>query len=315
MLAWLVRRVLAGLATLLAVVTLSFVLMRVAPGGPFDADKPLPPAVRAHLERTFGLDQPLLTQYVTAIGSYATGDFGVTFTSQGERTVMENIAAAFPISLEMGLYALVLALLVGISTGLLAGMYRNTWLDYASMTGALATVSMSTIVVGPLLVLIFGVKLRWLPWGGWEPWSWAWADLKLKILPSLTLGLVYAAYFARLTRAGLLEVIGQPWIRTARAKGLPERVVILRHALRAAVLPAVSYLGPALAGIVTGSVVVERIFAVPGVGEYFVSAALNRDYPMVMGTVVLYATLLIVANIAVDLTYAWLDPRVREEAT
>jgi oligopeptide transport system permease protein len=225
--------------------------------------------------------------------------------------VLANLLAAFPVSLEMGLYALVFALVFGVSLGLVAGLYRNTWIDHVSMTAALVAVSASSLVLGSVLLMVFCVWLRWLPWGGWEAFSFAGPDLLAKILPTLTLGLVYAAWFARLTRAGMLEVIGQDWIRTARAKGLSEWQVVTRHALRGAILPAVSFLGPALAGIVTGSVVVERIFAVPGVGEYFVTAAINRDYPMVMGTVVLYSSLLILANLAVDVTYAALDPRVR----
>lgn len=375
------RRLLQGLLTLWVVVTLSFILMRLAPGGPFDKEKPLPPAVVANLKRTFGLaadlttplagtlvrhavqpgqevahraplafvrtadgqEQPVLAeqaltvvslvgepgralqpgdtiavrdttvfeQYLTSVTSYAQLDLGVTFASEGSTTVMQTLKATFPVSLEMGLFAVTLALLLGVSVGLLAGLYRNTWIDYVSMTGALAAVSMSSIVVGPLLVLCFGVWLQWLPWGGWEPFSYKWMHLQVKILPTITLALVYAAYFARLTRAGMLDVISQDFIRTARAKGLSEFAVVTRHALRGAVLPAVSFLGPALAGIVTGSVVVERVFSVPGVGEYFVTAAVNRDYPLVMGTVVLYSSLLIVANIAVDVAYVALDPRVR----
>lgn len=372
-----------AVATLWLVVTLSFVLMRIAPGGPFSSDKPLPPAVESNLKRTFGLaadvrspvagtvaevklqagDKPadgavafvLLTangpvylpwppgkevvriarksgqkveiggllavratsvweQYTAALASYATGDFGVTYASEGSRTVLENIGAGFAVSFELGFYALIIALLVGVGSGVLAAARHGTWWDHGVMTGALLAVSLSSIVVGPLLVLVFCVQLRWLPWGGWQPWLFADGAYAVKILPALTLGLIHAAWFSRLVRAGMLEVLEQPWIVTARAKGLTERQVIFRHALRPALIPAVSYLGPALAGIVTGSVVVERIFSIPGVGEHFVSAALNRDYPMVMGTVVLYAALLIVANIAVDLAAGLLDPRAGLDA-
>ncbi len=374
------RRLLWSLVTLWAVVTISFWLMRIAPGGPFDSDKPLPAAVEANLKRTFGLaadvlapvsgtvvelrvvagqswrageavavirsgterldvtvanagkavrtvvkkgaqvmeGAPLLVrettlweQYSAALTSYARGDFGVTYASEGARTVMQNVTAGFAVSLELGLYALFVALIFGVGSGLVAGMYHKTWIDHAAMASALIAVSLSTIVIGPLLVLVLCVQLQWLPWGGWQPWSWTGGDGLVKILPSLTLGLVYAAWFSRLVRAGLLEVTQQPWMQTARAKGLSERRVIFVHALKPALLPALSYLGPALAGIVTGSVVIERIFAIPGIGEHFVSAALNRDYPMVMGTVVLYAALLIAANLAVDIAQAWLDPRVR----
>ena len=377
---WFAGRFAGAILTLWAVITLSFVLMRVAPGGPFDRDKPLPPAVEANLQRTFGLaaDVPvdvagrltaigasagatipagavlaviagtdaaheiiaatamevvrvvagvgdevrpgevlvirrtgLLEQYRAALLSYLQGDFGVTYSSEGARTVMEDLQAGFSVSLELGIYALIVALLVGVGSGLLAGLRRDTWVDHAAMGSALLAVSMSSIVLGPLLVLVFCVQLRWLPWGGWQAWSWSAEHLAFKLLPALTLGLVYAAWFSRLVRAGLIDVLDQPWIRTARAKGVGELRLVLVHALRPALLPAVSFLGPALAGIVTGSVVVERIFAVPGVGEYFVAAALNRDYPMVMGTVVLYAPLLIAAHLLVDILYGYLDPRVR----
>ncbi len=374
------RRLVAALVTLWVVITVSFLLMRLAPGGPFSRDKPLPPAVEANLRRTFGMaadvsaghagklervevksgqtvekghvlaqiltaagDRPvvagadmtivrvvqrpgaevaaddvllirettLLEQYTAAMASYARLDFGVTYTSEGARTVIENVAAGFPVSLELGLYALIIALLVGVGSGIVAALNRNRWLDHAAMGGALLAVSMSSIVLGPLLVLVFCVSLQWLPWGGWQAWSWTGGDALPKILPSMTLGLVYAAWFSRLARAGLIDVLDQPWIMTARAKGLSKTRIVLVHALKPALLPVVSFLGPALAGIVTGSVVVERIFAVPGIGEYFVAAALNRDYPMVMGTVVLYASLLIAANVVVDLLYGLLDPKVR----
>ena len=375
--AFVLRRLAAGVLTLWVVVTLSFVLMRLAPGGPFDKEKPLPPAVVANLKRTFGLardvaspvagklerwlvrqgeevkegqvlavvsgrevkadrdlvvtqaigtpgreikaGEPLLVretsvleQYLTSLSSYTRLEFGATYASEGSVTVMHNLKAAFPVSLEMGLYALVVALVLGVSLGLLAGLRRNTWVDYVSMTAALIAVSASSLVLGSVLLLVFCVWLRWLPWGGWEAFAFDWVHFQVKLLPTATLALVYAAWFARLTRAGMLEVISQNWIRTARAKGLSEWQVVSRHAFRGAILPAVSFLGPALAGIVTGSVVVERIFSVPGIGEYFVTAAVNRDYPMVMGTVVLYSSLLILANIAVDVAYAALDPRVRQ---
>ena len=376
-----VGRLLAGLVTLWVVATLSFALMRVAPGGPFQRDKPLAPAVEANLRRTFGLaddvpagqtgtllqfrvtrgqhvvagaplaeirlstgvtwtqtadadldvlaltgepgralraGDPLLAkattawqQYLRAMTSYAHLDFGVTYASEGQKSVMETLGRAFPVSLELGLCALLLALVVGVGAGLVSGLYPGSRLDHLSMTGALLAVSMSSIVLGPLLKLVFCVRLRWLDVGGWTPLAWDWPHAQVKILPIVTLGLIYAAWFARLTRAGMLDVVRLDFVRTARAKGLPERLVVLRHALRGAMLPVVSFLGPALAGIVTGSTVIEQVFQVPGVGEFFVTSAVNRDYPMVMGTVVLYSSLLIVANLAVDLLQAALDPRVR----
>lgn len=375
------RRLLAGILTLWVVASLSFLLMRLAPGGPFQRDKPLPPAVEANLRRTFGLaedvavtqpgtlvrflvrpgqlvekDAPLaeiredqqqivqqkadralrviaLTgqpgrvlhagdallarettawqQYFQAMASYAQLNFGVTYASEGSETVMATLSRAFPVSLELGFFALLLALTLGVSAGLLAGLKPHSPLDHVTMTLALLAVSMSSIVLGPLLKLIFCVQLRWLDLGGWQPLALDWPHLQVKILPVVTLGLIYAAWFARLTRAGMLEVVRQDYVRTARAKGLPERVVVLRHALRGAILPTVSFLGPALAGIVTGSTVIEQVFQVPGVGEFFVTSAVNRDYPMVMGTVVLYSSLLIVANLLVDVLQAALDPRVR----
>ena len=381
MLGFVARRLLQGVLTLWVIASLAFGLMRLAPGGPFDKEKPLPPAVAANLKRTFGLavdigsplagvvvgcavkagtvvdeGAPLCTvqpaagpvvylradraltvvavvgapgrtveagavlvvrdtsgweQYVASLGSWLRLDLGVTYASEGERTVMEVLGKAFPVSLELGLLALGLALALGLSAGLTAGLHRNTWIDHGLMTLALAAVSLSSLVLAPLLLALFGVTLQWLPWGGWEAGSWDAAHARVKVLPVVTLGLVYAAYFARLARAGLLDVLSQDFIRTARAKGLSEFRVVTRHALRGALLPVVSFLGPALAGIVTGSVVIERVFAVPGVGEYFVNAAVNRDYPLVMGTVVLYSSLLIVSNLAVDVAYAALDPRVR----
>jgi oligopeptide transport system permease protein len=314
MAAFVVRRLLQGVLTLWAVASLTFVLVRTAPGGPFDREKPLPPAVLANLERAYGLHGDLFDQYLASLKSWATLDLGVTYASEGARTVAESLAAAFPVSLELGLMALALALCVGVGAGVWAALHRNTWRDHATMATALLAVSLSSLVLGPLLLVVFGVTLRWLPWGGWEPWAWEWSHLRGKILPAVTLGLVYAAYFARLARAGMLDVLQQPFVRTARAKGLPEWRIVVVHAVRGGLLPAVSFLGPALAGIVTGSVVVERVFAVPGLGEAFVAAAVNRDYPLVIGTVMLYSTLLIGCNLLVDLAYAWLDPRVRLEA-
>ena len=380
---YLLHRLVAGLVTLWVVASLSFGLMRLAPGGPFQKDKPLAPAVEANLRRTFGLAEdvpspvagtlerfvvkpgqqvaanqplaeirlrngqmqqvlapsdlavialsgtpgrvlrvgdPLLArattawqQYGAAMWSYAHLNFGVTYASEGTETVMATLAKAFPVSLELGFLALLLALVLGVSAGLVSGLYPNSRLDHLSMTGALLAVSMSSIVLGPLLKLIFCVNLRWFDVGGWQPLAFDWPHAQVKILPVLTLGLIYAAWFARLTRAGMLEVIRQDFVRTARAKGLPEHLVVMRHAFRGAILPVVSFLGPALAGIVTGSTVIEQVFQVPGVGEFFVTSAVNRDYPMVMGTVVLYSSLLIAANLGVDLLQAALDPRVRAD--
>lgn len=250
------------------------------------------------------LKTPLVQQYLTAMASYLSLDFGVTFSSEGQRTVFETIAQTAPISMELGIYAMLIALFLGIPTGLVAGLRPNSWVDYTSMSMAMTGVSLSEIVLGPMLILVFAVHLGWFELSGW-------ATPSAKILPALTLGLIYAAYFARLTRGGMLDVIRQDYIRTARAKGLPEGTIVVRHALRGAILPSVTFLGPALAGTLTGSVVVERIYNIPGVSEFFVSGALNRDYPLVMGVVVLYSGLLVVMNLLVDIGYAFLDPRVK----
>lgn len=251
-------------------------------------------------------------QYSGAIGRYLTLDFGVTFTSGGERTVMEELSQAFPISLELGVYSLIFALVFGVSLGLVAGLRQNTWVDYTAMSGAMLGISIPTMVSGPLLIAIFVIGLGWLPFGDWVPRPGSGESaLSHRILPVITLGLVYTAYFARITRGGMLEVIRSDYIRTARAKGLSERRVVTHHALKGAILPTVSFLGPAMARIVTGSVVVERVYGIHGLSEYFVKPALDRDYPLVLGTVVVYSALLIGMNVLVDIAYTFLDPRVK----
>ncbi len=250
-------------------------------------------------------------QYLTTLESYSRFDFGVTFDSHGQRTVLENIEETLPVSIELGMYALFIALLFGVTSGLVAGLRQNTWVDHTVMSTAMLGISLPSIVLGPLLILIFIMNLKWLPaYGGWEPFGGGWEQ---KILPAFTLGLVYAAYFARLTRGGMLEVIRQDWIRTARAKGMSERIIVWRHALKGAILPAVTFLGPAIAHLMVGSVVVEKVFAIPGVSKYFVDSAINRDYPMVMGVVVIYSVFLVLFNLLVDIAYAYLDPRVKYE--
>jgi oligopeptide transport system permease protein len=254
----------------------------------------------------------LWSQYLVTLSNYARFDFGVTFESKGQRSVLQNIAETLPVSAELGLYALIIALFFGVSSGLIAGLRHNTWVDHTTMSAAMIGISIPSIVLGPVFILVFIMKLQWLPaHGGWEvgPFT-GWGQ---KILPALTLGLVYAAYFARLTRGGMLEVIGQDWMRTARAKGLPPSIIVFRHALKAAILPVVTFMGPALAHLLVGSVVVEIIFAIPGISKYFVVSAINRDYPMVMGVVVLYSIFLVCFNLLVDIAYAYLDPRVKYE--
>lgn len=249
-------------------------------------------------------------QYTSALGRYLTLDFGVTFTSGGERTVMEELSHAFPVSLELGVYSLIFALIFGVTLGLVAGLRQNTWIDYTAMSGAMLGISIPTMVSGPLLVAIFCIGLGWLPYGD-PPAGAEYSTFSYRVLPVITLGLVYTAYFARITRGGMLEVIRSDYIRTARAKGLSDARVVTRHALKGAILPTVSFLGPAMARIVTGSVVVERVYGIHGLSEYFVKPALDRDYPLVLGTVVIYSALLIVMNVLVDIAYTFLDPRVK----
>ena len=302
MLRYLLGRLLAFPPVLLVIVTGSFFIMRVAPGGPFDMDRALPEAVRANVEAKYHLDEPIVRQYVRYLGDVARGDFGPSFRYP-DRTVNELIGLGLPVSLTLGLCALGFAVLVGGTAGVLAAVRHNRFVDYLTMSLALGGVSIPNFVLGPLLVLTFALWLGWLPVAGWGTW-------RHLVLPSITLGAIYTAYVARLSRAGMLEVLLQDFIRTARAKGVREALVVTRHALPSAVLPVVSYLGPAAAGALTGSVVVETIFSVPGIGRYFVQSALNRDYTMVLGTVVFYSVLLIVFNLIVDCLYAYLDPRV-----
>jgi oligopeptide transport system permease protein len=303
MLGYVLHRVAWLLPVLFVIVSVSFFLMRLAPGGPFDQERALPEQVRANIEARYHLDEPLWRQYLRYLGDVLHGDLGPSFRYP-DRSVNELLALGFPVSLTLGLCALTFALVLGGLSGVLAALGRNSLLDYLTMSLSLGGVSIPNFVLGPILMLVFALGLGWLPVAGWESW-------RHLVLPSVTLGAFYAAYIARLTRAGMLEVIGQDFIRTARAKGLPESVVVLRHALPGAVLPVLTYLGPASAAVLTGSVVVETIFSVPGIGRYFVSSALNRDYTMVLGTVVFYSVLLVGFNLVVDVLYAYLDPRVQ----
>ena len=299
---YLARRLVGFPPILLVIVTASFFIMRLAPGGPFDMERALPEAVRANIEARYHLDESLARQYLRYLGDVVRGDFGPSFRYP-DRTVNELLALGFPVSVTLGVCALSLALAVGGTAGALAAIRHNRWVDYLTMSLALGGVSVPNFVLGPLLILVFALWLGWLPVAGWGTW-------RHLVLPSVTLAAFYTAYVARLARAGMLEVILQDWVRTARAKGLREAIVVTRHALPAALLPVVSYLGPAAARALTGSVVVETIFGIPGVGRYFVQSALNRDYTMVLGTVVFYSGFLIAFNLIVDCLYAYLDPRV-----
>lgn len=300
-----IRRLMTAVPTLFIIITAAFFLMRAAPGGPFDEERALVPAVEANIKAAYDLDKPLLVQYGLYLKRLAQGDFGPSFRYE-EFTVSELIAAGFPTSLKLGSLAITLALILGISAGTLAALRQNSTTDHLVMTAAMTGIAIPNYVMAPLLALLFGIYLKLLPVAGWK--AGAWADM---VLPVVALALPYTAYIARLTRGSMIEVLHTNYIRTARAKGLPETQIICRHALRAALMPVVSFLGPAIAGIITGSVVIEQIFQVPGLGRYFVLGALNRDYTLVMGVVIFYAALILLLNLLVDALYAVLDPRVR----
>ena len=307
MLNYAVRRILGAIPTLFIIITLTFFLIRLAPGGPFDQEQTLPPEIEANLKAAYHLDKPMLVQYGYYLSNLARGDFGPSFKFK-DFTVTQLIWQGFPVSMRIGLTAMLVALLAGISLGSYAALRQNSRVDYSVMTVAMVGVAIPNFVVAPLLSLIFGIYLGWLPVAGWNDGA-----LSHLILPVTALSLPYIAYIARLTRGSMIEVLGTNYVRTARAKGLPERTVITRHAFKAALLPVVSFLGPATARIISGSLVIEQIFGLPGIGRYFVQGALNRDYTLVMGVVIFYATLIIVFNLVVDLVYAWLDPRVQYE--
>lgn len=305
MLNFTLKRLLATVPTLLVLVTLVFFLLRAAPGGPFDDERALPPEVQAQVASAYHLDEPLWQQFGRYLGGLARGDLGPSFQYPG-RSVNELIAAGFPVSLQLGLAAMLLALPLGCGLGIAAALRRGTLADHGLMTLAMTGLSIPNFVVAPLLVLAFALALDWLPAGGWDDWRSA-------VLPVVALALPQIAYLARLTRGSMVEVLAQNYIRTARAKGLPQRWIVLRHALKPALMPVLSYLGPALAQIVTGSVVVEQVFSIPGLGRHFVQGALNRDYTVVMGVVLFYGALIVLLNLAVDLLYGALDPRVRRQ--
>jgi oligopeptide transport system permease protein len=305
MLRFVARRLLEAALVLWVIITLTFFMVRFVPGGPFTAEKAVTPEILRNLEAHYGLDQPLWRQYVAYLGSVARGDLGPSF-KYASRTVNEIIGDKLPVSLELGGWALLVALSIGLPLGVLAAVRRNTWLDYLCSSVGLAGICVPTFVLGPLLALLFGIQLGWVNVSGW----YGPGD---RILPALTLGFVYAAYIMRLTRGGMLEVLNQDFIRTARAKGASESRVIFRHALRGGLLPVVAFLGPGIAGILTGSFVIETIFQIPGLGREFVNSAFNRDYTLVLGTVILYAALIVLCNLLVDLVQVWLNPRLKFE--
>jgi oligopeptide transport system permease protein len=307
MLSYVLRRAGGIFLTLFVLVSLSFLIVRLAPGGPFDQEQALSAPVRANLERLYGLDQPLLVQYGRYLGALAHGDFGPSLR-QRDYSVGELIAQGLPLSAALGLTAMVLAVLFGVGAGITAAVWRSRGADLGLAAVTALLIALPSFVVGPLLALIFAVHLHWLPVAGFEHGA-----TRFLVLPVITLALPVAAYLARLMRASLLEVLRAPFVRSARARGLGATRVLWRHALPPALLPVVSYLGPALAFVITGSLVVESVFALPGTGRFLVQGAIDRDYPLVLGMVVVYGALTLVLNFLADIACGWLDPRVRNE--
>lgn len=302
-----VRRLGSAIPTLFIIITIAFFMMRLAPGGPFDREKQLPPEIEANILRAYDLDKPIHEQYFIYLKNILGGDFGPSYKYL-DFTVNDLIAAGFPVSLRLGLTAIVVAVLVGVAAGTFSALNQNSRFDYLVMALAMTGIAIPNFVMAPLLALIFGVYFSFLPVAGWGGGA-----LQYQVLPVITLALPQIAYIARLTRGSMIETMNSNFIRTARAKGLAEKIVVVRHALKGGLLPVVSYLGPATAAVITGSVVIESIFDVPGIGRYFVTGALNRDYPVVMGVVIFYAVLIIILNLIVDLVYGFLDPRVKVE--
>jgi oligopeptide transport system permease protein len=301
------RRLLGLFPTLFAIVSASFFIVRLAPGGPFDQEQALPPQIRANLDRLYGLDQSLGVQYWHYLVGLVHGDFGPSFKLR-DFSVGDLIAQGLPLSLALGAAAIALAVLLGIPLGVAAALRRNTAVDYGIGSLVVFGIALPSFVMGPLFALVFGLYLHWLPVAGWEE-----GEPRYLILPVLTLALPVIAYVARITRGSLLDVLRTNYVRTARARGLGEMRVLWRHALRPTLLPVVSYLGPATAYVVTGSLVVETVFGLPGTGRYLVQGAINRDYTLVMGMITVYGAITLVLNLVADLIYGWLDPTVRHE--
>ena len=306
MLRFIIRRLLVTIPTILVVITITWVLIKLAPGNFYSGEKRLPPAIEKNIREKYGLDKPWYEQYRRMMWPIVRhGDFGTSLKYEGQ-SVNTIIARSLPVSAAVGILAYILALIVGITAGSIAALKQNSRWDYSSMAAAMLGISVPNFVLGPILVLIFSLTLYWLP-----PSRWGGFPSRNLILPVLTLSAVYMAYIARLTRAGMLEVLRSDYIRTARSKGLSEKDVLVGHALRGGLMPVVSYTGPALAFLLTGTVVVERIFALPGLGNYFIQAALNRDEPLIIGIVAFISITLLLMNLLVDIAYAYLDPRVR----
>ena len=305
MLRFIATRILQAIPVLFVIITITFFMLRFVPGGPFTAEKAVSPEILRNLEAHYGLDKPLYQQYLDYLGQLIRGDLGPSF-KYPNRTVNEIIAQKLPVSLELGALSLLVALVLGLSLGVIASLKPNTWLDYIPSSIAMVGICLPTFVLGPILVLVFAILFGWFNASGW------YGPID-RVLPAVTLGGVYAAYITRLTRGGMREILSQDFIRTARAKGISELNVILKHSLKGGLLPVVSFLGPAVAGIISGSFVVETIFQIPGLGREFVTSAFNRDYTLVLGTVILYACLIIVFNLVVDIIQVWLNPKLKFE--
>lgn len=300
-----IKRFAEAIPTMLFLITVSFFMMRLAPGSPFTGERNLPPAVLANIEAKYNLNDPLWLQYLNYLKQLLQGDFGPSFKYK-DYTINELLAQSLPVSVEVGLYAFIIALLLGVTLGVIAALKQNTATDYSLMTLAMTGVVMPSFVKAPLLVLLFAVTLQWLPAGGWNEGAF-----KYLILPVGTLAIGYASSIARVTRGSMIEVLNSPYIRTARAKGLPTSHIVFKHALRPAMLPVISFLGPAFVGIITGSIVIETIFGLPGIGQLFVNGALNRDYSLVLSLTILVGVLTILFNAIVDILYAVIDPKIK----
>ena len=304
MLSIFLKRILLAIPVLIAVASITFFLVRLAPGGPFDAEKAVSEQVMKNLNEVYNLNAPLSEQYFDYMSGILVGDFGPSFRFPG-RSVTELIMTGLPVTFELAIYSMLIALFIGTLSGVTAALKRNTFLDYIPMSIAMIGICVPTFLLGPLLVLIFGINLELLPVSGWDQLP---GD---KILPSLTLGFAYAAYIARLSRGGMLEILNQDFIRTARAKGLTETMVVTKHAMQGGLIPVVSFLGPAVAGLLAGSFVVETIFQIPGLGRFYVEAAFNRDYTMILGSSIFFSVLIIGLNLVSDLMAAAINPKLR----
>lgn len=305
MIKFIAKRIFEAIPTLLVLITISFFLMRFAPGNPFSSERSLPPEVMANIEAKYGLDKPVFEQYTIYLTNILQGDFGPSFKYK-DFTVTELVVKALPVSAKIGFFAFIFALVMGVTVGTIAALKQNTWIDYTIMSTAMAGVVMPSFILAPILIYIFSIHLGWLPAGGWQDGS-----MKFVLLPMFGMSLLYVATFARITRGSMIEILNSNFIRTARAKGLSYPYIVIKHALKPALLPVVSYMGPAFVGIITGSVVIETIFGLPGIGKLFVNAAFNRDYSLVLGITILIGTLTIIFNAIVDIVLAYIDPKIR----